>query len=102
MLRAIAGVGGVRKFMTKSPTAAESQFAVDTLSNLASELAHTILCSSESSETDLGTLGTTKQKVQNFKFPFLLPGCKIGKIESRGDLFTHMNDPPTLGDWKDH
>jgi hypothetical protein len=36
------------------------------------------------------------------KFPFLLPGCKIGKMESRGDLFTHMNDPPTLGDWKDH
>jgi len=35
-------------------------------------------------------------------FPFLLPGCKIGKIASRGDLFTHMNDPPTLGDWKDH
>jgi hypothetical protein len=36
------------------------------------------------------------------KFPFLLPGCKIGKMASRGDLFTHMNDPPTLGDWKDH
>lgn len=36
------------------------------------------------------------------KFPFFLPGCKIGKMESRGDLFTHMNDPPTLGDWKDH
>jgi hypothetical protein len=36
------------------------------------------------------------------EFPFLLPGCKIGKIRSRGDLFTHMNDPPTLGDWKDH
>jgi hypothetical protein len=36
------------------------------------------------------------------KFPFVMPGCKIGKIESRGDLFTHMNDPPTLGDWKDH
>jgi hypothetical protein len=36
------------------------------------------------------------------KFPFFMPGCKIGKIESRGDLFTHMNDPPTLGDWKDH
>lgn len=36
------------------------------------------------------------------KFPFLLPGCKIGKMESRGDLFTHMKDPPALGDWKDH
>ncbi len=36
------------------------------------------------------------------KFPFLLPGCKIGKAQSRGDLFTHMNDPPNLGDWKDH
>jgi hypothetical protein len=36
------------------------------------------------------------------RFPVLLAGCKIGKMESRGDLFTHMNDSPSLGDWKDH
>ena len=28
-----------------------------------------------------------------FKFPLLLGGCKIGELESRGDLFTHMRDP---------
>jgi len=27
-----------------------------------------------------------------FKFPMLLGGCRIGKIESRGDLFAHMYD----------
>ena len=32
---------------------------------------------------------------------FLIPGCKLGKIEPNGDLFEHMNDPPELGDWKD-
>ncbi len=26
------------------------------------------------------------------KFPLILGGCKIGKIESRGDLFTHMDE----------
>jgi hypothetical protein len=26
------------------------------------------------------------------KFPMLLGGCRIGKIESRGDLFAHMHD----------
>lgn len=31
----------------------------------------------------------------------VMPACKIGKIEARGDLFEHMNDPPQLGDWKD-
>jgi hypothetical protein len=29
----------------------------------------------------------------------LMPVCKIGKIEARGDLFLHMDDPPLLGDW---
>jgi hypothetical protein len=27
-----------------------------------------------------------------FKFPLLLGGCKIGKIEARGDLFAHMHE----------
>jgi hypothetical protein len=27
-------------------------------------------------------------------FPFMFPFCKVGKIEPRGDLFSHMNDPP--------
>ena len=31
MLRTMAGVGGVRKSMTQSPTAAESQFAMDNI-----------------------------------------------------------------------
>jgi hypothetical protein len=26
------------------------------------------------------------------KFPMLLGGCKLGKIEARGDLFSHMHD----------
>jgi hypothetical protein len=26
------------------------------------------------------------------KFPWLLGGCKLGKIEARGDLFSHMHD----------
>jgi len=30
----------------------------------------------------------------------LLPVCKLGKIEARGDLFKHMNDAPEPGDWK--
>jgi hypothetical protein len=29
-----------------------------------------------------------------------MPMCRFGKIEARGDLFDHMNDPPTPGDWK--
>ena len=29
----------------------------------------------------------------------LMPVCKIGKIEARGDLFLHIDDPPLLGDW---
>lgn len=28
----------------------------------------------------------------------LIPACKIGKIEARGDLFEHMDDTPQLGD----
>jgi len=27
----------------------------------------------------------------------ILPGCTIGKIEARGDLFQHMHDPPPEG-----
>lgn len=30
-----------------------------------------------------------------------MPFCKIGKKPPRGDLFEHMDDPPTPGDWKD-
>ena len=29
-----------------------------------------------------------------------MPACAFGKIKPRSDLFEHMNDPPTLGDWK--
>jgi hypothetical protein len=31
----------------------------------------------------------------------VLPACGFGEIPANGDLFEHMNDPPTLGDWKD-
>jgi hypothetical protein len=31
----------------------------------------------------------------------VMPACKVGKIPVHGDLFEHMRDPPTLGDWKD-
>jgi hypothetical protein len=30
-----------------------------------------------------------------------MPMCKLGKKPARGDLFEHMDDPPTAGDWKD-
>jgi hypothetical protein len=30
-----------------------------------------------------------------------MPFCQFGKKPARGDLFEHMNDPPTPGDWKD-
>ncbi len=30
----------------------------------------------------------------------LLPICKLGKIEARGDLFEHMHDAPDPDDWK--
>jgi hypothetical protein len=30
-----------------------------------------------------------------------MPMCKLGKKPARGDLFEHMDDPPTPGDWKD-
>lgn len=30
-----------------------------------------------------------------------MPFCKLGKKPPRGDLFEHMNDPATPGDWKD-
>jgi hypothetical protein len=30
-----------------------------------------------------------------------MPMCKLGKKPPRGDLFEHMDDPPTPGDWKD-
>ncbi len=30
-----------------------------------------------------------------------MPVCEIGKKPARGDLFEHMNDAPTPGDWKD-
>jgi hypothetical protein len=29
----------------------------------------------------------------------IVPVCQIGKIEARGDLFQHMDDPTPLGDW---
>jgi hypothetical protein len=29
-----------------------------------------------------------------FEFPMLLGGCKLGKIDARGDLFAHMHDDP--------
>lgn len=29
------------------------------------------------------------------------PACSFGEIPVNGDLFEHMNDAPTLGDWKD-
>jgi hypothetical protein len=28
-------------------------------------------------------------------FPVVLGGCRIGKVEARGDLFAHMHDQPT-------
>lgn len=30
-----------------------------------------------------------------------MPFCQFGKKPARGDLFQHMDDPPTPGDWKD-
>jgi hypothetical protein len=30
----------------------------------------------------------------------IMPVCKLGKIEARGDLFEHMDDTPRLGDAK--
>ena len=30
--------------------------------------------------------------------PFPIPLCQIGKIDSHGDLFEHMKDPPRLGE----
>ena len=30
-----------------------------------------------------------------------MPACQIGKKPARGDLFGHMDDAPTPGDWKD-
>jgi hypothetical protein len=30
-----------------------------------------------------------------------MPFCMLGKKPARGDLFKHMDDPPTAGDWKD-
>ncbi|HEY6458138.1 MAG TPA: hypothetical protein VIY90_22915 [Steroidobacteraceae bacterium] len=33
-----------------------------------------------------------------FAFPVFMGGCKIGKIEARADLFTHMHDPPAPED----
>jgi hypothetical protein len=30
-----------------------------------------------------------------------MPFCMFGKKPARGDLFEHMDDPPTAGDWKD-
>ena len=30
-----------------------------------------------------------------------MPMCKLGKLPARGDLFEHMNDAPTAGDWQD-
>jgi hypothetical protein len=29
------------------------------------------------------------------------PACSFGEISVNGRLFEHMNDPPSLGDWKD-
>jgi hypothetical protein len=40
----MAGVGGVRKSMTQSPTAAESQFAMDSLAQLLQRPAGTWMC----------------------------------------------------------
>jgi len=31
-----------------------------------------------------------------------MPFCRIGKIEPHADLFEHMEDPPALGEWKEH
>jgi hypothetical protein len=28
----------------------------------------------------------------------LIPICKLGKIDARGDLFEHMDDPAPLGE----
>jgi hypothetical protein len=30
-----------------------------------------------------------------------MPFCMLGTKPARGDLFEHMDDPPTAGDWKD-
>jgi hypothetical protein len=30
-----------------------------------------------------------------------MPACQFGKKPARGDLFEHMDDAPTPGDWKD-
>jgi hypothetical protein len=30
-----------------------------------------------------------------------MPVCQIGKKPARGDLFEHLDDAPTPGDWKD-
>jgi hypothetical protein len=30
-----------------------------------------------------------------------MPMCQFGTKPPRGDLFEHMTDPPTAGDWKD-
>jgi hypothetical protein len=35
-----------------------------------------------------------------FLVNFIVPGCQLGKVEPRGDLFEHMEDE-RLGDWKD-
>lgn len=35
-----------------------------------------------------------------FLVNFIVPGCQLGKIEPRGDLFEHMEEE-RLGDWKD-
>lgn len=31
----------------------------------------------------------------------IMPMCKFGKIEARGDLFQHMKPTPLMGDWRD-
>jgi hypothetical protein len=31
----------------------------------------------------------------------VLPACAVGEIPANGKLFEHMDDAPTLGDWKD-
>jgi hypothetical protein len=31
-----------------------------------------------------------------------MPFCGLGKKAARGDLFEHMDDPPTAGDWQDN
>jgi len=33
--------------------------------------------------------------------PVPLPGCALGEIKARGDLFEHLDDPPRLGERKD-